>query len=142
MGLPQGITPIIALKLTFDVSHQDQQSIQRQKQILDQVSEIQAGTKGLQKRYSQAVLTKDGIGGAILNLLTSRADSTVQVYDKQILQRGLITVIYQDIGAENVTNVSIPSIPADRQERLWKSFLARLRYTDMEIREGQDCTSS
>ena len=137
MGFSQGIFPLTALKLTFDISHQGQQSIQRQEPILDQISKVQTGTESLEERYSQAALSKDGIGGAILGLLTSPAGSTVQAHEKQNLQKDLITAIYQDSGAENATNLTIPSIPRDRQERLWEVFLARLRYLGMEDREGR-----
>ena len=125
------------LKLTFDVSHQGQQSVQCQQQILDQISEIQAGTERLEKKYSEVTLGEDGIGTAILSVLTSRVGSKEQTHEKQSLREDLITAIYQDSEAENVANISIPSIPADRQRSLWEIFLLRLRYDGMEDRQGR-----
>ena len=137
MGFAHGIFPLNTLRLTFGVSHQGQQSIERQEQILDQIGVVQAGTERLEEKYSQVALSKQGIGAAILNILTSQVGSTVQAHEKQSLQKHLITAIYQDSATENMTNASIPLIPVERQEHLREVFLGRLRYPRMEDREDR-----
>ena len=137
MGFAHGISPFNALRLTFGVSHQGQQSIERQEQILDQIGVVQAGTERLEEKYSQVALSKQGIGAAILNILTSQVGSTVQAHEKQSLQKHLITAIYQDSATEITTNASIPLIPVNRQEHLREVFLSRLRYPRMEDREDR-----
>lgn len=125
------------LKLTIDVSHQGQQSIERQEQVLAQISAVQAGNQRLEERYSQVELSKEGIGAAILNILTSKAGLTVQAHEKQSLQKDLITAIYQGRATDNVTNEPITSVSVSRQEHLRRIFLDRLRYPGMEDREDR-----
>ena len=125
------------LKLTIDVSHQGQQSIERQEQLLAQISAVQAGNQRLEERNSQVELSKEGIGAAILNILTSQVGLTVQAHEKQSLQKDLITAIHQDRVTDNVTNASITSISLSRQEHLRDVFLNRLRYPGMEDRENR-----
>ena len=130
-------SPATVLKLTFDDSRQSQQSLQCQQQILEKISEIQAGNKRKEQNNSQVALGEHGIGTAILSIVTPRADSMEQSHEKESLQKELITAIYQDNEAKNVANLSIPSVPEDRQGRLWDVFLLRLRYDGMEDREGR-----
>ena len=125
------------LKLTIGVSHQGQQSIEWQEQVLAQISAVQAGNQKLEERYSQVELSKEGIGAAILNIMTSQMSSTVRAHEKQSLEKDLITAIYQDRATDNVKNASITSISVSRQGRLRDVFLKRLRYPGMEDREGR-----
>lgn len=137
VGFANGNVPLNALRLTFGVSHQGQQSLERQEQILYQIGVVQAGTGKPEEKYSQVALKKEGIGAVILKILTSQVGSIVQAHEKQSLQKQLITAIYQDGVTENMTNASIPLIPEDRQEHLREVFLGRLRYPGMEDREDR-----
>lgn len=98
---------------------------------------VQAGTERLEETCSRVTLGKEGIGAAILNILTSQVGSAVQAHEKQSLQKDLIAAIYQDSEADNMTNTSNASIPEYRREQLREGFLDRLRYPGMEDREGR-----
>ena len=136
-GFCHGVSPVQVLKLTIDVSHQRQQSIERQEQVLAQISAVQAGKQRLEERYSQVELSKEGIGPAILNILTSKVGSTVQAHEKQSLQKDLITAIYRDRATDLVTNAPITSVSVSRQEHLREVFLDWLRYPSTEDREDR-----
>ena len=74
-----------------------------------------------------------------MGILTSRVCSTAEAHEVERLQKDVITAIYQDPdrGADNVANLSTPSVSIPRQQGLREVFLYRLHYPGMEDREGR-----
>ena len=124
----------LSLQNAYSTRIQGQQSVEQQEQVLTRINKIQACTERLEKNQSQEILSKEGIGAAFLNVLSSQVDSTVQDYGIQSLQEDLIAAIYQERAVESITATPSPQIPACREDRLREVFLERLRYAGMNDR--------
>ncbi len=93
---------------------------------------MQTGTERL-----ETLLSKEGIGVVLLEILTSDIGFARPSKVMQNLEKDLITAIYKKGGSGSMSLSSVPSISTHRHKDLYKIVLDRLRYPDMEDRKGR-----
>ena len=93
---------------------------------------MQKGTERLATAHSE-----EGVGVVLLKILTSNIGFARPSKVMQNLQEDLITAIYEEDDSGVMSPSSVPFIPPHRHKDLWKIFLDRLRYPDMEDRKDR-----
>lgn len=118
-------------------SRQGQKSMKQQEILQEQIQALGEGGKRVESAVAQLLDSQAGIGDTILKGLISRTRIVEQQQSIQNLEGDLISALHHEAVVSKTDDNQAPLVSIQREEYLQQIFLDRLRYRDMEDREGR-----
>ena len=118
-------------------SRQGQKSMKQQDILQAQIQALGEGGKRVESAVAKLLDSQAGIGDTILKALVSRTRIVEQQKSVQNLQGEILSAMHHEAAVVKSNDTQAPLVSTQRKTYLQNIFLGRLRYDNMEDREGR-----